>query len=187
VIDILPLDKDHRGMPILPQDLTSQRWTANAISNISFKDTESDQVLKFRAWRKGERPMEYSMTLYLSEDHDSLTQPQIEGLLVHFNDNLPTDFKITSHQQQLDRNGVGKGRLFHIKAGESFHAFCQERTFKLVFSGGKVECITAEAKARLAFQRKRPNNNNSNPAGQPKRDNNPGPNPGAGTKKSRGQ
>jgi hypothetical protein len=187
VIDILPLDREHRGMPILPKDMSSQRWTVNAISNITLKDTDNDQTLRFRAWRKGEMPQEYTMQLYLPEDHDKLSQAQVVELLVYYNDDLPTDYRITSYQQQLDRNGVEKGRLFQIKAGDNFHSYCMTRSYKLTFPGGRVECITTEAKTKQAINRKRAGNTNNNDPSR--RDNNngnkPGPGSGPGTKKQR--
>jgi hypothetical protein len=151
--EILPLDKETRGMPIQPENRFSQEWLEEMINDLIIGETS------FKSWLPGEKPQNFAMEIYLHSDHDGLTSEQVLKLLKHLNRHppLPVDFKLLDIKQQTDKQGTPMGRVVNVAAGPNFYGYCKAHGFKLKFSGGNVPCITMEDKARSLQVKKRPN------------------------------
>jgi hypothetical protein len=156
--EILPLDRETRGMPIQPDNIYSQRWLEELINDIEIEGTS------FKTWLPGERPQNFAMEVYLHSDHDGLTEEQVIRLLKHLNKQppLPVDFRLQEIKQQLDRQGQQKGRVATLQAGPNFYSYCKNHGWKLKFPGGTVPCITQEDKSRN-FQQQKKRGNATNP------------------------
>jgi hypothetical protein len=118
-------------------------WIKTTLSLTDIQDS------KFRLWGPDEEPAGHVMMTYLNNDFDGLEVEQFVRTLKRMNAHIPLrPNMITSVEQQFDRFGVKKGRLFTINADKIFFEYCELRHWRLQFAGETLECITQAEKAR---------------------------------------
>jgi hypothetical protein len=146
------MDSDIRGLALIPDDTISRNWIQAKILTLNHEGTT------FRAWGVDETPMEYCYELYLSDDYNCLEQEEALNLLFSLNPGLPVDdYAVDSVTDMSDKRDMNKGRLFKLKVGAGFHAYCKARNYSLKYAGDMVSCLEVEEKQRQAIKKKTAN------------------------------